>query len=165
MEDRNYFLQILFFAAVCVALCAGVWFGLHMLEDYREEYDMMVSERDNFEGTMENLRAKNRTLQSIHQVNLSDVKMIQKGSENEFYTAVHRLIEENSMNLLSMQNDDPSIFKLSLQGNYYSLIHLFADWRSMPFASRITELHIKRDAAFPSDFVTADLILEAWIVQ
>ena len=165
MEDRNYFFQILSFAAVCIALCAGVWFGLHVLQGYRDEYDTMVSERDNFEGIMETLRAKNRTLQKIHNVNLSDIKMIRKGSENEFYAAVHRLIGENSLSLLSMQNDNPSIFKLSLQGNYYSLIHLFADWRSMPFASRITELHIKRDAAFPADLVTADLVLEAWIAQ
>lgn len=165
MENKSYLLQILFFAVACVALCAGVWFGLGVLEEYREEYDTIVTERDNFEGIMEGLRAKNRTLQSIHQVNLSDVKMVKKGNESEFYSAVHRLIESNSMNLLSMQNDEPSIFKLSLQGNYYSLIHLFADWRSMPFASRITELHIKRDSLFPADFVTADLTLEAWIVQ
>lgn len=165
MEDRNYILQVLAFAAVCVALGAGVWFGIHTLEDYREEYDTMLSERDNFEGIMENLRAKNRTLQAIHQVNLSDVKTVKKGKESEFYTAVRTLIDKNSMTMISMRNDQPSIFNLSLRGDYYSLIQLFADWREMPFASRMTELKIKRDNLAPDRSVEAELTLEAWISE
>ena len=165
MEDRNYLLQILLFAGICFLLSGGVWYGIKTLEEYREEYDTMVSERNNFEGIMENLRAKNRTLQAIHQVNLSDIKMIKKGKENEFYTEVRRLIDENSITMISMKNDEPSIFKLNLKGDYYALVHLFADWRDMPFASRITELKIKRDSLLPSDFVEADLTLEAWIEE
>ncbi|MBR2208177.1 MAG: hypothetical protein IJ859_05135 [Synergistaceae bacterium] len=165
MENRNYILQILLFAGLCLALCGGVWFGIHTLEEYREEYDTMVSERDNFEGIMENLRTKNRTLQAIHKVNLSDVQMVKKGRENEFYSEVRRLIDKNEINMVSMKNDEPSVFNLSLRGDYYALINLFADWREMPFASRITELKIKRDALLPSDFVDAELTLEAWISQ
>ena len=165
MQDSKYFLQILIFAGICILLGGGVWFGIRTLEDYREEYDTMVSERDNFEGIMENLRAKNRTLQSINKVNLSDVKMIKKGKENEFYTVVRNLIDENSISMVSMKNDEPSIFQLNLKGDYYSLIRLFAAWREMPYASRITELKIKRDNLLPSDFVDVELTLEAWIAQ
>ena len=165
MEDRNYFLQILLFAGVCIIFAASVWFGIHTLEDYREEYDTMASERDNFEGIMENLRAKNRTLQAINKVNLSNIKMINKGNENEFYTEVRRLIDENKVNMISIRNDEASILKLNLKGDYYALIHLFADWREMPYASRVTELKIKRDNLLPSDFVEAELTLEAWIAQ
>ncbi len=163
MEKRNYFLQITIFFAICLLLCVGVWFEIHVLEEYREEYDMIISERDNFEGIMENLRAKNRTLQSIRQVNLDNVVKAKDGVE--FYSEVRRLIDENSINMLSMQNDQSNILKLSLQGNYYALIHLFADWREMPFASRITELKIKRDNIMPSDLVEAELTLEAWIEE
>ena len=165
MEDRNYILQILAFAAVCILLGAGVWFAIHTLEGYREEYDTMASERDNFEGIMENLRAKNRTLQSIHQVNLGDVQIIKKGNENEFQTSVRALIDKSSMIMLSMRNDEPGVLRLSLRGDYYSLIHLFADWREMPFASRMTELKIKRDNLAPDRSVEADLTLEAWISE
>jgi len=165
MEDRNFLLQILFFAALCLAMCVGVWFTTKTLEDYREEYDTMVNERDSFEGIMENLRAKNRTLQAINKVNLSDVKMISKENKNEFYNEVRRLIDENAVNMISMKNDNPSVFNLSLKGDYYSLVHLFADWREMPFASRVTELHIKRDSLSPLDFVEAELTLEAWITE
>ena len=163
MEKRNYLLQITIFFAICLVMCAGVWFGIHTLEEYREEYDMMVSERDNFEGIMDNLRAKNKTLQSIRQVNLDNVATAKDGVE--FYSEVRRLIDENSINMLSMQNDQANILKLNLDGNYYSLIHLFADWREMPFASRITELKIKRDNIQPTDFVEAELTLEAWIEE
>lgn len=165
MENRNYFSQILFFVSLCLLFIGGVWLGIHILESYRKEYDTMRSELDNFENIMENLRAKNRTLKSINQVNLGDIKTILKGKENEFYTEVRRLIDENNITMISMKNDNPSIFRLNLKGDYYALVHLFADWREMPFASRITELKIKRDELFPSDFVDAELTLEAWIAQ
>ncbi|MBR1487170.1 MAG: hypothetical protein IJ597_07960 [Synergistaceae bacterium] len=165
MEERNYILQILFFAGICVALGVAVWLGIHTLEDYREEYDTMKSEQENFEGIMENLRAKNRTLQSIHQVNLGDVQIVKKGKESEFYTVVRSLIDKNSITMISMRNDEPSVFNLSLRGDYYSLIHLFADWREMPFASRMTELKIRRDDLAPDRAVEADLTLEAWISE
>lgn len=165
MDERNYILQILFFAFLCLLLCGAVYFAIYTLEDYRKEYDLLKSERDNFENIMENLRAKNRTLHSISQVNLSDVKMISKGKENEFYTEVRRLIDESSVTMISMKNDEPSIFELSLRGDYYALVHLFAAWREMNFASRITELKIRRDELLPSDYVDAELTLEAWISQ
>ena len=60
MEERNYLLQILFLAGLCALFCGAIWLGIQKLAEYREEYDMMISERNNFEGIMENLRAKNR---------------------------------------------------------------------------------------------------------
>ena len=67
MENNNsYFIQIAIFFLLCLSLCGGVWYGLNTLQDYREEYDMIVNERDNFSSVMESLRAKNRTLASIN---------------------------------------------------------------------------------------------------
>ncbi|MBQ7196568.1 MAG: hypothetical protein IJS40_04075 [Synergistaceae bacterium] len=160
MEHRSYFLQITVFFALCLALCAGVWYGLQTLEDYREEYDMIVNERDNFETIMDGLRAKNKTLQSISKVTLANVNT--SADSVAFYSEVQRLIQENSLNMLSMQYDK-NILSLQLQGNYYSLVHLFADWREMPFASRVNALKITRDAQSPADLVDAELTLEAWI--
>ncbi len=159
MEHRSYFLQITVFFALCLALCAGVWYGLQTLEDYREEYDMIVNERDNFETIMDGLRAKNKTLQSISKVTLANVNT--SADSVAFYSEVQRLVQENSLNMLSMQYDK-NILSLQLQGNYYSLVHLFADWREMPFASRVNALKITRDAQSPADLVDAELTLEAW---
>ena len=92
--------------------------------------------------------------------------MLQKNNDKlEFQNEIVRLIDENGINMISMANDDKGVFKLSLRGDYYALIHLFAQWKMIPFASRITELKIKRDEILPSDFVDADLILEAWVAE
>lgn len=160
-DDRSYTLHMVIFFALCFAMCGGVWYGLHVLESYREEYDFIVDERDNFSVVMEGLRNKNKTLQSINRLNFNynDVESDVDGVE--FYSNITKLIEENSMNKLSM-NANNNVFTLKLQGNYYSLVHLFADWRTMPFASRITSLRITRDPQAPGDFVEADVTLEAW---
>ena len=159
-DDRSYTLHMVIFFALCFAMCGGVWYGLHVLESYREEYDFIVNERDNFSTVMESLRNKNKTLQSINNLNLGDVGTEADGLD--FYARVRELIEENSMNMISMSANDNNVLTLKLQGNYYSLVHLFADWREMPFASRITSLRIARDAQAPSDFVDVDVTLEAW---
>ena len=163
MENKSYFLQITFFFVLCAALCGGVWFGLEMLSDYREEYDLIVDERENFSTIMDSLRAKNQTLQDISKLNFSNVGTA--SDSVEFYSQVRKLIEENSMNMLSMSANENNVLTLKLQGNYYSLVHLFADWREMPFASRITSLRITRDSTAPDDFVEADLTLEAWMAE
>ena len=161
MEDRTYFLQMAIFFIACLSLAGGVWFGLNKLSEYREEYDLIIDERDNFSHIMDSLRAKNRTLQEINKLKFTEVSMASDGVE--FYSKVRTLIEENSMNMISMSNNDNNTLTLKLQGNYYSLVHLFADWREMPFASRVTSLRITRDNTAPEDFVEADLTLEAWM--
>ena len=163
MGNRSYFLQIVFFFAICLCLCGGIWYGLQTLEDYREEYDMIVNERDNFETIMDGLRAKNKTLQNIGKVNLGDVETAADGVA--FYSEVYRLIQENSLYINSMQHEDNRTWSLQLQGNYYSLVHLFADWREMPFASRVNALKITRDSEKPSDLIEAELTLEAWMSE
>ena len=159
-ENNSCTIHVVLFFALCIALCSGVWYGLHVLESYREEYDCIVNERDNFSTVMESLRNKNKTLQNINNLHLGDVGTSADGVD--FYARVKKLIDENSVNMLSMSANDNNILTLKLQGNYYSLIHLFADWRNMPFASRITSLRIARDAQAPSDFVDVDVTLEAW---
>ncbi|MBQ6775787.1 MAG: hypothetical protein IJP53_04945 [Synergistaceae bacterium] len=164
MENNNsYFIQIAIFFLLCLSLCGGVWYGLNTLQDYREEYDMIVNERDNFSSVMESLRAKNRTLASINKIDLSEVGT--PSDAVEFSAQVIRLIGENSVNMLSMQTNDNNTLTLKLQGEYYSLVHLFADWSNMPFASRVTSLRITRDSVAPTDFVEADVTLEAWTKQ
>ncbi|MBQ9419839.1 MAG: hypothetical protein IJU31_05610 [Synergistaceae bacterium] len=160
MENNDsYFVQIIIFFALCAALCAGVWYGLHTLQDYREEYDTIDNERDNFSTVMESLRAKNKTLESINKIDFSNVGKVV--DPTEFSSKVIQLIDDNAVDLLSMSTDDKTI-TMKLKGNYYSVVHLFADWREMPFASRITSLRITRNSESPWDSIDADVTLEAW---
>ena len=161
MEEKNsYWFQIIIFFALCLMLCGGVWYGLNTLEEYREEYDFIVNERDNFSVIMDGLIAKNKTLQSINKINLGQTGSVP--DDIEFYSAVRKLIDENNIELIERSTNDNGILTLKLQGGYYSIIKLFADWRAMPFVSRMTSLKITRDNESPENFVFADVTLEAW---
>ena len=76
----------------------------------------------------------------------------------------HReVLENNNVELLSMHSEANSenILSLHVQGNYYSLARMFAQWRVMPFAARINSLKITRDTNSPTSRVDAKIILEA----
>lgn len=166
MGDKNYF-SLLFFVALCLLPIMGIWIEIDALEISREEYNAARIEYDNFESLMENLVAKNQNLKLINQavINLSDIKKISRGKENEFLAEIHNLINQNNIAMIALRNDEPAIFKLNLCGNYYSFINLLADWRKIPFAFRITDLRITRNEILPSDFVDAELTLEAYISE
>ena len=150
------------FFALCLTVAVGVWFGLHELSEYRDEYDTMINERDNFSSVMEDLRAKNKTLTNINRLNFGNVGTA--SDTVEFYSHVSTILDRYNMNTLSMSSNENAgnVLTLKLSGNYYALAKVFADWRNMPFASRITSLKITRDNNSPEDLVDVDVVIEAW---
>ena len=167
-NDNKYLIFFGIFVALCAAVAFGVWYSLLLLGEAREEYDMLSSERANFSSTMEALRAKNRALKKINELSFNQSE---KASDSvEFYMSVRRAIDDNKMNMLSMSSSQESnsenpnsTLTIKIKGEYYSLAHLFADWRKMPFASRIKSLKIVRDRYSPEDSVEADIVLEAYM--
>ena len=149
------------FFTLCLILMFAVWYSIHVLYDYRTEYETLEAERNNFTGMIQNLEERNRTLAEIAGL---DINRTGTASDAvEFYSQVRLAIENAGMNLLSMssgQNEKDLKLSLSLQGNYYSLAHLLAAWRVMPVASRVTSLRFKRDARAPEDFINADVTIE-----
>ena len=135
--------------------------SLHQLELLREEYDLLEDERTSSISMMQSMQNKHLDLTEITGLNIDNA-----GSAHdavEFYSHVRQAIENNNMELISMNSDsnNDSILSLQLQGNYYSFAHLLADWRVMPFASRINSLKLKRDASSPTNFISAQIVLEA----
>ena len=163
MDNKSLIFVGIFFA-LCLAVSVGVWYGLHELSEYREEYDTMINERDNFSSVMEDLRAKNQTLTNINRLNFGNVGTA--SDSVEFYSHVRTILDRYNMNTLSMssnENDSAgNVLTLKISGNYYALAKVFADWRNMPFASRITSLKIVRDHDNPEDLVDVDVVIEAW---
>ena len=151
------------FFALCLALSGGVWWSLHELEVLREEYDLLESERTSSVIMMQNMQNKNLDLKEITGLNIDNAGSAQDAVE--FYSHVRQAIENNKMELVSMNSDsnNDGILNLQIQGSYYSFAHLLADWRQMPFASRINSLKIKRDANSPTSQVSAQIVLEAMI--
>lgn len=167
MNNRLTLIFTGIFAALCLILSAGVWFSLHKLRACRDEYDMLDAERHNYTGMILNLQARNKTLTQINSLNIAET-----GTASDalaFYSEVRQTAENNSMNILSMasnQNESSgNILTLRVEGNYYSLARMLADWRTMPFASRINSLSLRRDAAAPEHFIEADIALEAMLSQ
>ena len=157
------------FVFLCLLLSAGVWFSLAELRAYREEYDMLDAERHNYTGNITRLQQKNKTLTEINSLNIANT-----GTAHDtlaFYSEIRQCAENNSMNILSMASDQGenggtgNIIKLQVEGNYYSLAHMIADWRQIPFASRINSLVVKRDAIAPTEFVQADIEVEAQLTS
>ena len=163
MDNKSLIFVGIFFA-LCLAVAVGVWYGLHELSEYRDEYDTMISERDNFSAVMEDLRAKNKILNNVNKLNFDNVTTA--SDSVEFYSQVYAILDKYNMNTLSMssnENDNSgSVLTLKLSGNYYALIKVFADWRNMPIASRITSLKIVRDNDNPEELVDVDVVIEAW---
>ena len=154
------------FFTSCLSLMFAVWYSIHVLYDYRTEYETLEAERNNFTGMIQNLENRNKALQKIAGL---DINRTGTASDSvSFYSQVRYAIENSGMNLLSMQsgqNEQDLKLTLSLQGNYYSFAHLLAQWRSMPVAARILSLRFRRDAQAPEDFIDADITIEGMISE
>ena len=139
------------------------------LRAYREEYDLLDSERHNYTGTITRLQEKNKTLSQINSLNIAHTGTAQDALA--FYSEVRQCAENNSMNILSMASNqgenggDGNILKLKVEGNYYSLAKMIADWRQINFASRVNSLVVRRDAAAPTEFIEADIEIEAQLTE
>ena len=161
MNKNFYMIFAGIFFTSCLVVMFAVWYSIHVLYDYRTEYETLEAERNNFTGMIQSLEERNRTLAQIAGLDINHTGTASDAVE--FYSQVRLAIENAGMNLLSMssgQNEKDLKLSLSLQGNYYSLAHLLAAWRVMPIASRVTSLRFKRDAIAPEDFINADVTIE-----
>lgn len=160
--NKNFYMVFagIFFAS-CLIVMFAVWYSTHVLYEYRTEYETLEAERNNYTGMIQNLEERNRTLTQI--AHLAINKTGTASDTVAFYSQVRLAVESAGMNLLSMssgQNEKDLRLTLSLQGSYYSLAHLLAAWRNMPYAARIISLRFKRDARAPEDFINADVTIE-----
>lgn len=160
MDKKLYLVFVGLLVAVCLALCGAVGWSLGELKTYREEYDALESDRNNSNELMAQLRLRNRSLTQINRLNLENAGSV--SDFVEFFTQVRQAADSYNVNIVSMtQGSAENILNLQLQGNYYSIAHVFAKWRNMPFASRMTSLKIRRANSSPESQVEAEVILEA----
>ena len=169
--DNKPLIFVAIFFILCLILIGGVWYSLYVLSSYREEYDLLASERDSFSSNMERLRAKRNALEQINSINFTHSE---KAADTlEFYSRVKDAADKNNIEMLSMnaaqtqnsQNDSKqsgSVLTIKMRGGYYDIAKVFADWRQMPFASRVKSLRLTRDKIDPEEAVEADIVLEAY---
>ena len=65
MNKNLYMVFAGIFFASCLALMFAVWYSIHVLYDYRTEYETLEAERNNFTGMIKSLEDRNRTLSQI----------------------------------------------------------------------------------------------------
>ena len=160
--NRNIYLMLVAgFFGVCLLLIGGVWWSLSELRAYREEYDMLEQERATSQRMMQSMQDKNLDLSQVTGLNIDNAGLAKDAVD--FYSHVRSAIEKNNVVLLSMNSDAArdNLLSLHVQGSYYALAHMFADWRVMPFASRINSIKLKRDSSAPTSKVDAQIVLEA----
>ena len=161
MSKNIYVICTTAFFTLCLLLIGGVWWSLSELKTYREEYDLLEEERTSSQRTMESMQSRNINLEQITGLNIDNAGVARDAVE--FYSHVRRAIENNKVELLSMNagGNNESVLSLHMHGTYYALAHTFAEWRLMPFASRINSLKIKRDTKSPTEFINVQVTLEA----
>ena len=160
--NRNIYLMLVAgFFGLCLCLIGGVWWSLRELSTYREEYDLLEQERATSQQMMQSMQNKNLDLAQVTGLNIDNAGFAKDAVE--FYSHVRAAIEKNKVELLSMNSDAnrDNLLSLHVQGSYYALAHMMADWRVMPFAARINSLKIKRDSNSPTSKVDAQIVLEA----
>lgn len=164
MNKNLYMVFAGLFFSGCLLLMFAVWYSIHVLYDYRTEYAALEAEQNNFTGMINGLEERNKTLSEIARL---DVNRTGTSSDSvSFYSYVRTAIENSGMNLLSMssgQNEKDLKLTLTLQGNYYSFVHLLAAWRNMPVAARLLSLRFKRDVQSPEYFIEAEVTIEGMI--
>ena len=160
--NRNIYLMLVAgFFGLCLCLIGGVWWSLSELKNYREEYDLLEQERASSQQMMQSMQNKNLDLAQVTGLNIDNAGFAKDAVE--FYSHVRAAIEKNKVELLSMNSDAnrDNLLSLHVQGSYYALAHMMADWRVMPFASRINSVKIRRDSTSPTSKVDAQIVLEA----
>ena len=165
MSKNIYLIFTAAFFVLCVLLIGGVWWSISELRKYREEYDLLEEERTSSQRMMDSMQSKNIDLEQITGLNIDNAGLAQDAVE--FYSKVRQAIEKNNVEVISMNagSNNDSILTLQLKGSYYALARTFAEWRLMPFASRINSLKIKRDANSPTEYISAQVTLEAMMEE
>ena len=165
MNKSYYFTFAGIFLGVCLLLCAGIWYSITELYEYREEYEKLDAERHNSSGLISNLEARNTTLSRITSLNINSSTLAHDAVA--FFSMVRPVMETHHINLIYIttkgQDDSgtkDNTLQLKIDGGYYDMAGMFADLRTLPVPSKITRLSLKRNHDLPSELVEADLTIE-----
>ena len=163
--SRQYFIFTGIFISVCVVLCVCIWYSLSELYALREEYERLSSDNHTNSGLITNLETRNSALSRISGLSINNARAISDAVA--FFSMVSQTIEANNITLLNMttsgQNNagkKSNTLQLKINGDYYSMAKMFADWRTLPVPSKITRLELRRNHTLPEELVEADVTLQ-----
>lgn len=163
--DKSYIIFTGIFIGICVLLCGGVWYSLGELYALREEYEQLSSSNQSSTGIISSLESRNESLSRITGLHINSSQTVPDAVA--FFSLIRPIMDNNEISLLYMttsgQNDSgkkDDVLKLRIDGNYYAMMRMFAEWRSLPVPSKITSLNLKRNHNLPEELVEADLTLQ-----
>lgn len=163
--NKNYFIFTGIFVGVCVIACVGIWYSLGELYSLREEYEQLSSSNQSNTGIIANLEARNESLSRITGLHINSSQSVPDAVA--FFSLIRPTIENNNINLLYMTTSGQdgsgkkdNELRLKIDGNYYAMMRMFAQWRSLPVPSKITSLNLIRNHNLPEELVQAELTLQ-----
>ena len=163
--NRKYIMYTGLFIGFCALLCTAIWFPLGMLYELREEYDTLDSSNQGSSAIIENLEARNNSLSRITSLRINSSQTTTDAVA--FYSMIRPSIENNNISLLNMitsgQDNDgrkDNILQMKLDGDYYAITRMLAEWRNLPVPSKITRLDLKRNHNLPEELVEIDVTVE-----
>lgn len=153
------------FLLLCLLLCGGIWYSIVELQTWREEYDLLDSERHNNSGIISNLEARNNTLTRITNLHINSATLAHDSVT--FFSMVRQVMERHNISLLyiTSSGEDNSgnkdnVLQIKIDGKYYDMAGMLADLRNLPVPSKITRLNLKRNHNLPEELVEADMTIE-----
>ena len=163
--NKNYFILTGIFVGVCVLLCGGIWYSLGELYALREEYDQLESSNQSSTGIIASLESRNASLSRITGLHINSSQTVPDAVA--FFSLIRPTIDNNNINLLYMTTSGQdgsgkkdNVLQIRIDGNYYAMMRMFAEWRSLPVPSKITSLNLRRNHNLPEELVEADLTLQ-----
>lgn len=153
------------FLLLCLLLSGGIWYSIVELQTWREEYDLLDSERHNNSGIISNLEARNNTLTRITNLHINSATLAHDSVT--FFSMVRQVMERHNISLLyiTSSGEDNSgnkdnVLQIKIDGKYYDMAGMLADLRNLPVPSKITRLNLKRNHNLPEELVEADMTIE-----
>ena len=106
---------VVIFFVLCFTLIGGVWYSLYSLSTYREEYDLLASERDSFSSNMDRLKAKRAALEQINKINFTHSE---KASDLlEFYSNVRNAVDKNGIEIFINEQSASASYPFFISSN------------------------------------------------
>ena len=164
-DNRVTIIGFLFFL-VCAGFIGGIYFLDGKLSTLVEEYDRLNQQLVDLEQTTASLEAQKRIFLGAFET-LEGYRINVASSDMSFYTDVQQVVQASDVNILStrqqgVSREGRSSIALTLRGDYYSLMRVFAHWRKLPLTVRVSALTLMASkTAETRGEVQADVTVEA----
>lgn len=171
MKDNKVTILGLLFFLLCAALGGAVYYLGERLNELHAQADELQQQRVDLESATQALIAQKSVFTNAFK-ELENYSVNVAPDEMAFYSGVQQVLQNNSVEILSTRQQGVnaagvSSIAMTVRGEYYALMDVFAAWRNLPTTVRVSNLTLGTDkpvgasAEAPRGWIQADVTVEA----